>query len=999
LKGNLIKRTIICLPFSAGLFSFFILTVSAQEFPLREYGVRDGLPQSQASIIYQDSRGFIWISTKNGLSRFDGTDFVNYHMKDGLPYNIVSDAFEDSEGKLWVFTSKGLSEYTGDSFVYYPPGNEFSGSGFTGPPYPGSEKTTAFFLAQKSGNTNKRIIYFDSGTYKDFSAQYASLDTFRVREMCYDSASAELFLTDESEHFYVWKDNELKKLPFKDVSNFYNDKGIFLFKSGDVILSYKGGSFSKYFAKQSAGWQNLDLINAGFEPEARYFNGEKSVIVDVPFRSSFPFVDREGTYWLSSESNLFRLISPAYRSWSTESMGMSVPWAICPDRDGNIWIGSLISDLKVFNGSAFTDRNDYKKVAGRELFFYKGSKLMSNGETWLSTNACVLIWDGKNFSRLASIPEDIQVCYIYEDPDNNIIMIGSEKGVYIIQDGKVTRDDQYVSDNLGVIEGIVRDDSGFYWMSGHNGLVKLLGSRSVKVTDPVLPDFFTYKLEKDRYGGIWVSSEEGLFYKGKDNSNFSHGLPVSVNKAANVISILDSSNLIVGRITDICVIDFDKFYKGDNDYYRIYDRTDGYPGGESLDNGIIKGKDGAVWILTSENLVRFDPSMLRRNMIPPAVHLTGLFYETDSQTWEPVKKGEFYYGISEEIKLRRDQIKIRITFTGISTPNPEKVRYQYLLKGTDSKWSLPFEKREVVFRNLQHGDYSFLLKAINADGVETKEPLILNFTIGKAFWETTLFTISVLLLVVGITVLITILLIKNKNIINEEKQKLRSELLRLQMNSFLKEFDPHFTFNALSSVGSLIMKNDRQAAYLYLTRLSSLLRTSLRDSTSLLKPVSDEMQFVRNYCELQKLRFGERFNYAIRIENNVNMSLEIPKMTIQTFVENALKHGIENRHEGGSVEIEIDHQGECHKIIVRDNGIGRSASKDINTSGTGYGIKTIRRIFVITGKNNSSQATLEFKDIKDGEKISGTEVIIIIPDLYSFRIDELTVIRDDEVNY
>jgi len=98
-----------------------MLTVSAQEFPLREYGVRDGLPQSQASIIYQDSRGFIWISTKNGLSRFDGTDFVNYHLKDGLPYNIVSDAFEDSEGKLWVFTSKGLAEYKGDSFVYYPP--------------------------------------------------------------------------------------------------------------------------------------------------------------------------------------------------------------------------------------------------------------------------------------------------------------------------------------------------------------------------------------------------------------------------------------------------------------------------------------------------------------------------------------------------------------------------------------------------------------------------------------------------------------------------------------------------------------------------------------------------------------------------------------------------------------------------------------------------------------------------------------------------------------
>ncbi|MBK9391986.1 MAG: histidine kinase, partial [Bacteroidetes bacterium] len=559
--------------------------------------------------------------------------------------------------------------------------------------------------------------------------------------------------------------------------------------------------------------------------------------------------------------------------------------------------------------------------------------------------------------------------------------------------------DQYVPDNLGVVEGIVKDDSGFYWMSGHKGLVRYFDNKSVKVADQVLPDFFTYKLEKDKYGGIWVTSEEGLFFRGRDNKNFSHGLPLSINKPANVISIPDGSHLIVGRITDICLIDIDKFYNGASDYYRIYDKTDGYPGAESLDNGIMNGEDGKVWILTSENLVRFDPSMVKKNMNPPSVHFTGLYFETDSQTWDPVRKGDFYYGIPADIKLRRDQIKIRITFTGISTTNPEKVRYQYLLKGTDNKWSLPFERREVIFRNLQPGKYSFLLRSINADGFETQEPLILNFSIAKAFWETNLFIISILTLVIVVTVVVTRLLIRKTQIFNEEKQKLRSELLRLQMNSFLKEFDPHFTFNAISSVGSLIMKNDRKAAYLYLTRLSSLLRTSLRDSTSLLKPISEELEFVRNYCELQKLRFGDRFSYTIQVENEVNMSLEIPKMTIQTFVENALKHGLENLKEGGSLEIAITHSGDFHKIIVRDNGIGRSASKEISTSGTGYGIRTISRIFEITGESNNLQATLEIRDLGNEGHTSGTEVVIIIPDRYSFRIDELTVIRDDEVKY
>jgi len=983
----------------AGIILYFTSTAAGQEYSFREYGVRDGLPQSQAYIIYQDSRSFIWISTKNGLSRFDGIDFVNYHLKDGLPYNIVGDVFEDCNNKIWAFTNKGLSKYTGDSFIYYPPGKEFSGKNFNGTPYPLASIPAAFLLAGNPGNQNQRIIYFDSATYKDYSSIFPALDTLKVQEMFYDSASAEMLLTDEAKYLYSWKNNELKKFPLNDVRQFYCSEGVLLFRSGNKILSYKNGYVSDFITEQSPGWQNVSMINSGFEPEAKYFNGEKSISIKVPFKASSPFVDREGTLWMSSESNIFRLLSPSYQTWSTGSMGMSVPWAICPDKDGNIWIGSLYSDLKVFNGTSFNDRNDYKRTVGKDLSFYKGSKLMSNGETWLSTNSCILIWDGRKFSRMSAISEDIQVCYIYEDTDNHKIMIGSERGVYTIQNGKVTLDDQYVPEMLGVVEGIVKDDSGFYWMSGHKGLVRFIDNNSIKVADEVLPDFFTYKLEKDKYGGIWVTSEEGLFFKGKENKNFSHGLPVSLNKPANVISISDSSLLIVGRMTDICLIDIDKFYQGAGDYFRIYDKTDGYPGAESLDNGIIKGKDGGVWILTSENLVRFDPSMVKKNVKPPSVHITGLYFETDSQTWDPVRKGDFYYGIPADIKLRRDQIKIRITFTGISTTNPEKVRYQYLLKGTESKWSLPFERREVIFRNLQPGKYSFLLRSINADGIETQEPLTLNFSIAKAFWETSLFIISILTLIIVITVVVTRLLIRKTQIINEEKQKLRSELLRLQMNSFLKEFDPHFTFNAISSVGSLIMKNERKAAYLYLTRLSSLLRTSLRDSTSLLKPISEELEFVRNYCELQKLRFGDRFNYSIDVENGVNMSLEIPKMTIQTFVENALKHGLENLKEGGTLEIIITHSGEFHKIVVKDNGIGMSASKETNTGGTGYGIKTISRIFEITGKSNNTQATLEISDMGDKEHTSGTEVVILIPDRYSFRIDELTVIRDDEVSY
>jgi sensor histidine kinase YesM len=191
------------------------------------------------------------------------------------------------------------------------------------------------------------------------------------------------------------------------------------------------------------------------------------------------------------------------------------------------------------------------------------------------------------------------------------------------------------------------------------------------------------------------------------------------------------------------------------------------------------------------------------------------------------------------------------------------------------------------------------------------------------------------------------------------------------------------------------MKNDRKAAYLYLTRLSALLRTSLRESSSMLKPVSEELDFVRNYCELQKLRFGERFNYSIFIGEDVNLNKELPKMTIQTFVENAIKHGFENRKDGGIIEIIITHDGDYHTIVLRDNGIGRAESGKIRSDGSGYGIKTVYRVIDIMNKNNHMKTSLEIRDLMDDGVSSGTEVVIRIPDNYSFRTEGLFSSMED----
>jgi sensor histidine kinase YesM len=125
-------------------------------------------------------------------------------------------------------------------------------------------------------------------------------------------------------------------------------------------------------------------------------------------------------------------------------------------------------------------------------------------------------------------------------------------------------------------------------------------------------------------------------------------------------------------------------------------------------------------------------------------------------------------------------------------------------------------------------------------------------------------------------------------------------------------------------------------------------------------------------------------------------------MTVQTFVENAIKHGFENRKEGGTIAITLTHTDNFLRIVMRDNGIGRAESNKIKSTGTGYGIKTVNKVIDIMNKNNKNKASLDIRDITNGVESSGTEVAILIPDNYNFRTESFFGNQDDsqdEIKY
>lgn len=212
-----------------------------------------------------------------------------------------------------------------------------------------------------------------------------------------------------------------------------------------------------------------------------------------------------------------------------------------------------------------------------------------------------------------------------------------------------------------------------------------------------------------------------------------------------------------------------------------------------------------------------------------------------------------------------------------------------------------------------------------------------------------------------------------------QKEKLRQRLLSLQLKSVKSQMDPHFTFNALNAVAALIYKENRQAAYDYLSKFTSLLRCMLNDAEKIYRSLEEEIEFVRTYLELEKLRFEENFDYEIFIDEKVDPRFKVPKMVLQTYAENAVKHGLLPRGGGGILKIKVKIDGENLLLVIEDNGIGRLKSSGSSHS-TGKGLMLTEEFYQILKELDKNPVSMKITDLyhNNGEP-AGTRVEVRMP--------------------
>lgn len=268
--------------------------------------------------------------------------------------------------------------------------------------------------------------------------------------------------------------------------------------------------------------------------------------------------------------------------------------------------------------------------------------------------------------------------------------------------------------------------------------------------------------------------------------------------------------------------------------------------------------------------------------------------------------------------------------------------------------------------------------------VNQKEKEIALLTNEKKLKEIELYSIilGILLISVLLFVLYNRYHVKQKFIAEKQKLIVEKQLIEIEQRALLLQMNPHFIFNSLSSIGSLIYEDKPQIAVKYLTKFSRLMRLILEYSLEPAIPLDKEIELLKCYVELEQFRFEDQFDFNVSVDPRISNNILIPPMLIQPHVENAILHGLNSKSGKGKLEIKISYSTDNIVCQVIDDGIGREKSmqKQNETNHKSMATDITKKRLEIINQNNSTPIQLMIEDLKSTEGLAaGTCVTIIIP--------------------
>jgi len=235
---------------------------------------------------------------------------------------------------------------------------------------------------------------------------------------------------------------------------------------------------------------------------------------------------------------------------------------------------------------------------------------------------------------------------------------------------------------------------------------------------------------------------------------------------------------------------------------------------------------------------------------------------------------------------------------------------------------------------------------------------------------------------------------KNEKLaVKKGQAELQQKVAELEMQALRAQMNPHFIFNCLNSINRFIFKNETKEASDYLTRFSRLIRMVLLHSQKKLVPLEDELEMLKLYLDMERLRFKNAFDYHITTTNAIeNSSVFIPPLLLQPFCENAIWHGLMHKDGPGHLNIELNEDNGVLNCIITDDGVGRKKAEEFKSKSAekekSMGLKITTERLSLLNQGSTGGTFYKIEDVKNEQgEIAGTRVSLQIK--YKETIEEL----------
>ncbi len=746
---------------------FFVLTalpLDAQNYKFRQYGIKDGICHPFVYTVNQDANGYLWLGTGEGLCKYDGFDFYGDFEADSLPDAFVKKSFRDSRGNLWFGHNDGsITFYDGDKFLVMDTGDEITSTINDIEEDPNGR---IVFATQNQGliiiNEDHEVDIVQEPFKRKLISSIMFTPSGQLLTGAFDGMHLYSYDFDSDTITYQYK---IAQVPYTQITDIVHDEQGGLYWVG----SQDDGLYAMKFDENDAA---STLVKKIGNDEMLKYTSVMSITLD-----------RDGYLWLSTRGEgVYKLkvdpedltISEFINFSEHNGLGSKYTTEVFQDLEGNIWISTYGNGLAGLFDEAFTF-HDYQDPTGNTLY----SVLTDDGGFWMAGNGRLIrITAGLQASREVygashGIPQD-RITALFKD-ENGYLWIGTgSSGLYRmnVDEGRISR--YFVSQNsLENIVNAIDGADGIVWVATNNGVLSInsttgameqfgigpriphnkindvfvdskgnawIATRSngivsvntdmeygISAEQMVVLEFVS--ITEDEYGNLWaVTANDGIFKFLADT--LEHYSTYNGLKSAACYSVVDDrqGNIWVGHRLGFSKVDIER---------RIvitYGTETGINGDCQPNASAVTGQ-GVVLFGTSEGLVQFDTKKERRNLTAPLTNITS------------VNISDKEYDFSKPIVLPYGIYKIRIEWIGLNYAAPEKVTYQYKLDGYDD-WSDPVPDVYEQYPRIEDGNYTFMLRACNSEGICTEVPVEVRLRVKLPIWKTWWFiTISVMTLI------------------------------------------------------------------------------------------------------------------------------------------------------------------------------------------------------------------------------------------------------------